>query len=115
MQEPKPHIKQLAQLFQTEAGKKLREWMVENGLFRGIIYAEPMTPEQALRTLLYYLADEPECVQIFRYNTVDPSEEIEYVYAIKLGCEGDLSTFLVIVYGRHLSAEVGVIAISYPP
>ena len=113
--EPKQHIKRLGELFKTEAGRELRKWLLEQGLFRGIVYAESGTPEEALRTLLYYLAEEPECVETFKYDTIDPHEEVEYVYAIRMGCEGDISSYLIVVYGRHASAKVNVIAISYPP
>ena len=84
--------------------------MLEQGLFQGIVYAEPGTPEQALKELLYYLVEEPECVQAFKYDNLD-----HYIYAVRCGCEGDLSTALIIVYGRHLSTKTNVIAISYPP
>ena len=109
-QELKAHIKQLSELFKSDGGKELRRWMLEQGLFRGIVYAEPGTPEQALRQLLYYLAERPECVQTFEYDDLD-----NYLYAVRLGCEGDLSAALIIVYGRHLSAKTNIIAISYPP
>ena len=113
--QPKQHIRQLGELFKFEGGKELRKWMLEQGLFRGIVYAEPGAPEEALRTLLYYLTNEPECVETFSYDVLNPHEEIEYIYAIRMGCEGDLSTYLIVVYGRHASAKTNIIAISYPP
>ena len=105
----KVHIEQLSKLFKSEGGEGLREWMLEQGLFRGITYAEPGTPEQALKRLMYYLVEEPECIDAFVHDTLD-----RYIYAVKLGCEDD-NPILIIVHGQHLNAKVNVIAISYPP